>query len=221
MSDKILQQIIDDPRAAVYIDMADRHLEQIGYTEHGRRHAMFVSQQAGYILEKLNFPEKSTQLAGAAGFLHDIGNFISRNGHNLFSAFLAKEIMENNGFSIEDTAVVMSAIGNHEEESVEITNEVTAAIIIADKADVHRSRVRNRNFISFDIHDRVNYAVTQSKLEIDPEKKEITLIMEIDTEISEVVEYFEIFLSRMLLCKKAAEYLGTKFSMFINNVKLI
>ncbi len=218
---KVLQQVMDDPRTAVYIDLADRHLEQIGYTEHGRRHALFVSQRAGYILERLGFPAKSILLAGAAGYLHDIGNFIGRVNHNVFSAFVAKDILENNGFSIEDAAVVMSAIGNHEEESVEITSAVTAAVIVADKADVHRTRVRNRNFISFDIHDRVNYAVTQSGLEVDGEEKQIKLNLEIDTGISEVVEYFEIFLTRMLLCRRAAEYLGTRFSMFINNVKLI
>ncbi len=218
---RVLQQVMDDPRTAVYLDMADRHLEQIGYTEHGRRHALFVSQRAGYILERLGFPEKSVLLACTAGYLHDIGNFIGRASHNVFSAFVAKEILEHNGFGIEDTAVVMSAIGNHEEENVEITSVVTAAIIIADKADVNRTRVRNRNFISFDIHDRVNYAVTLSKLEVDSGKKEIVLDIEIDTEISEVVEYFEIFLTRMLLCKKAAEYLETRFSMLINSVKLI
>lgn len=219
--DKVLQQIMDDPRTAVYIDMADQHLERIGYTEHGRRHALFVSQRAGYILEKLDFHDKHIQLAMVGGYLHDLGNLISRNNHGLSSALLAKEILEKNGFDIEDTAIVMSAIGNHEDEGGEITNEITAALIIADKTDVQRGRVRNRSFISFDIHDRVNYAVTESILDIDASNKEIILNLIVDTTISEVIEYFEIFLSRMLLCRRAAEYLGTKFSMFINNVKLI
>jgi metal-dependent HD superfamily phosphatase/phosphodiesterase len=216
-----LQHIMDDPRTIIYIDMADQHLERIGYTEHGRKHAEFVSQRAGYILEKLGFPEKSIRLAAIAGYLHDLGNLISRNNHGFSSAFLAKDILAENGFSIEDTALIMSAIGNHEDNGGEITSEITAAIIIADKTHVHRSRVRNKNFITFDIHDRVNYAVTESKIDINSAKKEIILNLVIDTEISEVVEYFEIFLSRMLLCKRAAEYLETKFSMFINNVKLI
>ena len=216
-----LQHIINDQRTVIYLDMADQHLEHIGYTEHGRKHAEFVSQRAGYILENLGFPEKSIRLAAIAGYLHDLGNLISRMNHRFSSAFLAKDILDENGFSIEDTAVVMSAIGNHEDDGGEITNEITAALIIADKTHVHRARVRNRNFISFDIHDRVNYAVTESRIDVDRVKKEIALNLVIDTEISEVVEYFEIFLTRMLLCKKAAEYLETKFSMFINNVKLI
>ena len=216
-----LENIINDQRTVIYLDMADQHLERIGYTEHGRKHAEFVSQRAGYILENLGFPEKSIRLAAIAGYLHDLGNLISRMNHRFSSAFLAKDILDENGFSIEDTAIVMSAIGNHEDDGGEITNEITAALIIADKTHVHRARVRNRNFISFDIHDRVNYAVTESRIDVDRVKKEIALNLVIDTEISEVVEYFEIFLTRMLLCKKAAEYLETKFSMFINNVKLI
>lgn len=216
-----LQNIINDQRTVIYLDMADQHLERIGYTEHGRKHAEFVSQRAGFILESLGFPEKSIRLAAISGYLHDLGNLISRMNHRFSSAFLAKDILDENGFSIEDTAIVMSAIGNHEDDGGEITNEITAALIIADKTHVHRARVRNRNFISFDIHDRVNYAVTESRIDVDRVKKEIALHLVIDTEISEVVEYFEIFLTRMLLCKKAAEYLETKFSMFINNVKLI
>ena len=216
-----LEHIINDQRTVIYLDMADQHLERIGYTEHGRKHAEFVSQRAGFILENLGFPEKSIRLAAIAGYLHDLGNLISRMNHRFSSAFLAKDILDENGFSIEDTAIVMSAIGNHEDDGGEITNEITAALIIADKTHVHRARVRNRNFISFDIHDRVNYAVTESRIDVDRVKKEIALNLVIDTEISEVVEYFEIFLTRMLLCKKAAEYLETKFSMFINNVKLI
>ncbi len=216
-----LNKVISDPRTIVYIDMADQHLERIGYTEHGRKHAEFVSQRAGYILEKLGFPEKSVRLASIAGYLHDLGNLISRTNHGFSSAFLAKDILDGNGFTVEDTAVIMSAIGNHEDEGGEITSEITAAIIIGDKTHVHRSRVRNRNFISFDIHDRVNYAVTESRIDADGASKQINLNLTIDTGISEVVEYFEIFLSRMLLCKRAAEYLGTRFSMYINNVKLI
>ncbi len=220
-SNGTLQKVISDPRTVVYIDMADQHLERIGYTEHGRKHAEFVSQRAAYILEKLGFPDKSVRLAAIAGYLHDLGNLISRTNHGFSSAFLAKDILDENNFSIEDTATIMSAVGNHEDDGGEITNEITAAIIIGDKTHVHRSRVRNRNFISFDIHDRVNYAVTESRIDVDSAAKQIILNLAIDTGISEVVEYFEIFLSRMLLCKRAAEYLGTKFSMFINNVKLI
>jgi metal-dependent HD superfamily phosphatase/phosphodiesterase len=219
--DNSIQQIINDPRTRSYINLADQHLERIGYTEHGENHARFVSERAAFILRSLGFSEKTIKLAAVAGYLHDLGNLISRNNHGLSSAFLSKDILLDNGFSIEDTAIVMSAIGNHEDDGSEITNEITAAVIIADKTHVHRSRVRNRNFITFDIHDRVNYAVTESNIDVDKEKKEITLNLVIDTEISEVVEYFEIFLSRMLLCKRAAEYLETKFSMFINKVKLI
>lgn len=216
-----LKKIMDDARTNVYITLADQHLERIGYTEHGKYHAQFVSERAGFILKMLRFPEKIITLAEVAGYLHDLGNLISRNNHGLSSAFLAKDILLDNGFTIEETATIMSAIGNHEDDGSEITNEITAAVIIADKTHVHRNRVRNRNFITFDIHDRVNYAVTESTINVDNERKEIMLNLAIDTQISEVVEYFEIFLSRMLLCKKAAEYLDTKFSMFINNVKLI
>jgi len=219
--DKILHRVINDPRTVVYIDMADQHLERIGYTEHGRRHAALVSQRAGYILRSLNFPSDDIRFAQIAGYLHDLGNLISRSNHGLSSAFLARDILADSGFGIEDAAIVMSTLGNHEDEGGEITTSVTAGVIIADKTDVHRSRVRNKNFISFDIHDRVNYAVTQAVFNVEPAKKEIVLYLTIDTTISEVVEYFEIFLSRMLLCKKAAEYLETTFSMFINKVKLI
>ncbi|MGB9736066.1 MAG: phosphohydrolase [bacterium] len=221
VKDISLQRIINDPRTHIYITMADQHLERIGYTEHGKYHAEFVSDRAAFILKMLGFPDKIVTLAAVAGYLHDLGNLISRNNHGLSSAFLAKDILLDNEFTIEETATVMSAIGNHEDDGSEITNEITAAVIIADKTHVHRNRVRNRNFITFDIHDRVNYAVTESRIDVDSTKKEILLNLVIDTRISEVVEYFEIFLSRMLLCKRAAEYLDTKFSMFINNVKLI
>ena len=209
------------PFIKTYLEKADKYLEAIGYTEHGLRHAKIVSKSTQYILTSLKYPEKTVMLAGIAGYLHDIGNLISRTNHGITSALIAQKILEQMEMPLDETISVMSAIANHDEHVGEPTDEMAAALIIADKADVHRSRVRNENFISFDIHDRVNFAVTKSFLTIDEKKMMIKLELVIDTKISHVMEYFEIFIDRMILCRKAAKLLDCRFGLIINEVKLL
>ena len=207
-------------RALTYIESADRYLEAIGYTEHGFRHCDIVSKTACRILKKLGYDETIAALAEAAGFLHDIGNMLGRRNHHRMGAFLAKEILEEEGYDIASVVTAMRAIVIHEEDEGVIPDEVCAALVIADKADVHRSRVRNPNMVTEDIHDRVNYAATESELSVKPEERIITLDLTIDTRISQVIEYFEIFLARMSACRKAAKVLGCEFNLFINTIRM-
>jgi len=220
MSEITLDSIRRNELVRVYIKKADEHLEVIGYTEHGFRHANIVSKLSCDIIHKLGYPERMTELAAIAGFLHDIGNVVGRNNHGTAAAIIAMGVLEKLGMGPEEVVTIMSAIGNHEEEQGDPTNIISSALIIADKADVHRSRVRNPNMISFDIHDRVNYAATESSLKVDAELKSIVLDITIDTNISQVMEYFEIFLSRMVMCRKAAAFLGCNFHLVINGVML-
>ncbi len=208
-------------KARVYIEMADRYLESIGYTEHGLRHADIASRTAFKILEELSFDGRDAELAAVAGFLHDIGNMAGRVQHHRIGAVLAKEILEDLGFDLREIGRIMAAIVTHEEdEGVVKPDPVTAALVIADKSDVHRSRVRTSGSISEDIHDRVNYAATEGDLFVDAEKRTITLSIVIDTRISQVIEYFQIFLSRMAECRKAARALGCEFRLFINENRM-
>ncbi len=206
----------------VLIKRADLCLEAIGYTEHGFRHTAFVSENAKKVLKELKYDDRMCELAAIAGYMHDIGNSINRVNHPHLGAILSKDILEKAGMDIEETAVIMGAIGNHDESfGGEPVNPVSAALILADKSDVHRSRVRSTDQLSFDIHDRVNYAAIHSLLRVDKEQKIITLELSIDTQISQVMEYFEIFLSRMIICKKAAKFLGCKFKLEINEYSLL
>ncbi len=207
-------------RALTYIESADRYLEALGYTEHGFRHSDIVSKTAYDILKKLGYDNATAALAAAAGFLHDTGNMLGRQSHHRMGAFLAKEILEEEGYEVASVVKVMRAIVIHEEDEGVIPDEVCAALIIADKADVHRSRVRNPNMVTEDIHDRVNYAATESELSIKPEEKLIALDLTIDTRISQVIEYFEIFLARMTACRRAAKVLGCEFNLFINTIRM-
>jgi metal-dependent HD superfamily phosphatase/phosphodiesterase len=209
-----------NPRALTYIESADRYLEAIGYTEHGFRHCDIVSKTAFRILKKLGYAETVASLAEAAGFLHDIGNMLGRRNHHRMGALLAKEILEEEGYDIPSVVAAMRAIVIHEEDEGVIPDEICAAMVIADKADVHRSRVRNPNMVTEDIHDRVNYAATESTLSVKPDEKIITLDLTIDTRISQVIEYFEIFLARMTACRKAAKVLDCEFNLFINNTRM-
>ncbi len=215
-----IENLVNNPRARLYIDAADRYLESIGYTEHGLRHCSIVSKNASRILKRLSYPEKTAMLAASAGFLHDIGNMLGRSMHHKMGALLAKEVLEEVGFSAADIVRVMTAIVVHEEDEGAIPDEVAAALLIADKSDVHRSRVRNPSMLTEDIHDRVNYAATESDLAVEPDRRLITLSLVIDTRISQVIEYFEIFLSRMTACRRAAKVLGTEFELFINNTRM-
>ncbi len=207
-------------RALTYIEAADRYLEALGYTEHGFRHCDIVSKSAFHILNKLNYDNMQAVLAAAAGLLHDIGNMLGRNDHHRMSALLAKEVLEEEGYGLESIIKVMRAIIIHEEDNGFVPDEIAAALMIADKSDVHRSRVRNPSMVTEDIHDRVNYAATESELSVRSEERLIRLELTIDTRISQVIEYFEIFLDRMTSCRKAAKVLDCEFNLFINNTRM-
>ena len=216
-----LEDVKNDKEVNVLVDNTERQLTELGYTEHGRRHIGIVSEIAGNILEELGYSEREIELARIAGYLHDIGNSINRMDHAHTGAILAYDILKRLGMPLEDAAEIMMAIGNHDENSGTAVSTVSAALILADKSDVHRSRVRNENLSRFDIHDRVNYAVEEAKVEVDTENKKIYLKLKIDTEICPVIKYFEIFLDRMLMCKKAASYLDVWFHLEINGVVLL
>ncbi len=193
---------------------------KLGYTEHGIRHAGIVASGAMEVMSKLGYSEREAELAGVAGFLHDIGNAVSRENHSQVGAILASQLIRDLLLP-EEMLDIMNAIGNHDEENGIPANPITAAVIISDKSDVHRERVRNLHTISFDIHDRVNYAVLNRDLIINPDRKEVILSLDVDTSSFEVVEYFEIFLSRMIMCKRAATVLGVSFKLLINNIQII
>ena len=204
-----------------YIKKADESLNAIGYTEHSFAHVTKVAETAGEILEKTGHSEHEAELARIAGFMHDIGNLVNRSEHSQSGAVMAFRILDNLDMPAEDVATVVTAIGNHDEGTGIPVDAVSAALILADKTDVRRSRVRNAEEISIDIHDRVNYSVTGSKLDIDNESMSITLVLDIDTTLGSVMDYFEIFMSRMLLCRQAAEKLGLQFKLMINEQQLI
>ena len=216
-----LEDVKNNKKVKIYIEKSDKYLESIGYTEHGFRHAKITAKIAEDVLARLKFPSGEVELAGIAGYLHDIGNLMGRDFHGQGGSLLAANILEEAGMETEKIATVLGAIGNHEDEEHIPANAVSAAVILADKSDVHKSRVRNPSMIKFDIHDRVNYAAKKSILKVDNEKKNITLELIIDTSISQVMEYFEIFLTRMNVCRKAANFLNCSFNLIINNVKLL
>ena len=199
-----------------YITQADASLIALGYTEHSFAHVTKCAEAAASLLSQLGYDERHVELARIAGYMHDIGTVINRSDHAQSGAIMAFRILDKMGMAPEDVAVVITAIGNHDEHTAFPVNAVAAALILADKTDVRRSRVRNRATIHFDIHDRVNYAVERADLVLNREAKTLTLQLTIDTEICSVMDYFEIFLSRMLLCRKAAEYFGLQFKMIAN-----
>lgn len=204
-----------------YITEADRSLSALGFTEHSFAHVGKVADTAAYILSVLDFDEHKIELAKIAAYLHDIGNVINRVEHSQSGAVMAFRILDNLNMPPRDIANIITAIGNHDEGTGVPVDEISAALILADKSDVRRSRVRNRDKTKFDIHDRVNYSVTYSSLVISEDKKEIRLSLKIDTEYSSIMDYFEIFMERMLLCRKAAEKLGLVFKLSINEQQLI
>ena len=216
-----LEQVEKNPKVIIYLQKADEYMEAIGYTEHGKRHASIAAKIAHEILTKLGYPPREAELASIAAYLHDIGNLVNRSDHGQTSALIAYNLLTEMGMDHKEITAIMGAIGNHEEERGDPISSVAAATIIADKSDVHRSRVRNPSMIKFDIHDRVNYAVERSIVKIDPDNKKISYILRIDTQISQVMEYFEIFLSRMVISKRAANYLKCDFELIINDVKLL
>lgn len=205
----------------IYITKADESLIALGYTEHSFAHVMKVATTAEYILSTLGYPQKDIELAQIACYLHDIGNLINREDHAQSGAILAFRILKDMNASPDEIATVVTAIGNHDESTAFAVNSVAAALILADKTDVRRTRVRNADTSNFDIHDRVNYSVKKSTVRINEDKTEISLSLTIDPKFYSALEYFEIFLGRMILCRKAAEKLDLKFRMNINNQQIL
>ncbi len=205
----------------VYILQADNTMRALGFTEHSFAHVTKCAEIASGLLQDLGYGPHEVELARIAGYMHDIGNAINRAEHAQSGALMAFSILERMGMPPEDISVIISAIGNHDEHSATAVNAVAAALILADKTDVRRSRVRNRDTITFDIHDRVNYAVEDAQLNLDKTGGAIALRLTINTEICAVMDYFEIFLERMLLCRKAAEFLGIQFKLVINGLSLL
>lgn len=204
-----------------YIKQADMTLNAMGYTEHSFVHASKVAKVTKIILSKLGFSKKSIVLGQIAGYMHDIGNVINRADHAQTGAIMAFTLLNKLNMPDSDIASIITAIGHHDETTAYPANAVTAAMIIADKTDVRRTRVRNTDVPNFDIHDRVNYAVVKSMVEIRGEENHIYLILDIDTKICPVMDYFEIFLNRMILCRKAAKYLNTEFKLIINDLEMM
>ncbi len=204
-----------------YINQADESLKALGYTEHSFAHVTTVANTAKYILSTLGHSVHDIELVQIAAYLHDIGNLINRVEHSQSGAILAFHILHKMQMSAEDIAMVATAIGNHDEGTGVAVNHIAAALILGDKSDVRRSRVRNQDFTTFDIHDRVNYSVIKSSVDIDQEHTNLQLSLEIDTKFGSIMDYFEIFMDRMLLCRKAAEKLGLKFKLIINNQQII
>ncbi|MCD6362247.1 MAG: HD domain-containing protein [Armatimonadetes bacterium] len=217
------ESLRDDPDVRELLLAADMQMEAIGYTEHGIRHARKVADIAGDILQSLErYDDRQVELARIAGLLHDIGNMIHRNTHAMSSALLAFDLLRERGMPLREITQVVAAIGSHDEaEDGKPTTDIGAAVIIADKADVARERVRNPVMAAFDIHDRINYAARSTTLRVDAAARTISLIIEIDLEIGSVMEYFEIFLERMVISRKAAQMLGCSFGLLINDVRLI
>ena len=215
------QEIARNENVRTYIQRADESLVALGYTEHSFAHVTHVAQTAGDILTTLGFDDHTVEIAKIAGYLHDIGNLVNRVEHSQSGAVMAFRILNDMDFPVEDIATIVTAIGNHDEGTGVPVNAVAAALILADKADVRRSRVRNRDISKFDIHDRVNYSVTDSKLTIRDDRKVVTLELTVDPAFSSVMDYFEIFLQRMTFCCKAANKLGMQFKLTINGQVLI
>jgi len=216
-----IQSLIKNHEINVLFKNAERYLEANGYTEHSYRHVGLTAKNAANILRTLSKEQRQIELTEIAGFLHDIGNAANRIEHANTGAILAYGILKRLGMDIDEAAEIMLAIANHDEGSGAPVSDISAALILADKSDVHRSRVKNKDFSTFDIHDRVNYAVVKSEIYVDIKRKTAVLKLDIDIEICPVMDYFEIFLSRMTMNRKAAEYLGLKFELIINNSKLL
>ena len=215
------KEITKNEAIKTYIVRADESLGALGFTEHSFSHVLHVAKTAGYILETMGYDERTVELAKIAGYLHDIGNLVNRKDHSQSGAVMAWSILNDMNCDPGEMATIVTAIGNHDEGTGVPVNAVAAAMILADKADVRRSRVRNKDFATFDIHDRVNYSVQKSALKINEEKTCVTLELTVDTQFGSVMDYFEIFLQRMILCRKAAEKLGLKFDLIINDQQLI
>lgn len=215
------EEIKNNSAVQTYVRAADETLAALGFTEHSYAHVTAVAEKTGYILSTLGYDDRTVELGKIAGYLHDIGNLINRVDHSQSGAMMAFRILDHLGFPPEETAVIVAAIGNHDEGTGVPVSPVAAALILADKSDVRRNRVRNTELASFDIHDRVNYSVTKSELKINEAHTIIKLKLQVDTHFGSVMEYFEIFMGRMILCRKAAEKLGLHFKLLINENQLL
>lgn len=215
------QEIKNNEEINTYIRQADLSLSELGFTEHSFAHVTLVAEKAGYILEALGYPERTIELAKIAGYLHDIGNLVNRVEHSQSGAIMAFRILDHLKFPPDEIGQIVSAIGNHDEGTGVPVSALAAALILADKSDVRRNRVRNQDISNFDIHDRVNYSVTKAELKINEAHTLIKLKLTVDTYYGSVMDYFEIFLQRMILCRKAAEKLGLQFKLMINEQQLM
>ena len=215
------QDILKNEEVNAYIKKGNANLDVLGFTDHSQAHSGLVAERAADILEKLGYGEHEMELARIAGYMHDIGNVVNRKNHAEYGALLANDILKDTDMPLEDRVIVVSAIGNHDEGTGGAKDPVSAALIIADKTDVRRNRVTEKEQAKFDIHDRVNYAVTNTTLTVDKEKMEITLDLEVDESICSMYEYFDIFLGRMMMSRGAAEMLGAKFRLRVNGGKVL
>ena len=216
-----LEDVIKNEEVQAFVNASQKQLEALGYTEHSNRHIGIVSKRTGEILQKLGFSERTIELGKIAGYLHDIGNCVNRVDHAHTGAILTYNILKEMGMSAEERTEIMMAIGNHDEKTGTAVSDISAALILADKSDVHRDRVVNTNMSTFDIHDRVNYAVTDAKIELSGEARKITLRLTIDSQICPVLDYFQIFMDRTMMSKYAAKYLHIWFELIINDIKLL
>ncbi len=214
------EEILHHPEVLALLERGNENLGVLGFTDHSKAHCALVAERAGYILRKLGYSDHEEELAKIAGFMHDIGNAINRTHHAEIGAILANDILKNE-MSMADRIAVIAAIGNHDESTGGAKDPISAALVLADKTDVRRNRVRTKEKEKFDIHDRVNYAVTGSSLKVDPVEKKISLNLQIDEDICTMYEYFDIFLGRMLMCRGAAEMLGCKFRLTVNGGKVL
>ncbi|NLT58206.1 MAG: HD domain-containing protein [Clostridiales bacterium] len=215
------ERVKNDPAVNTYIIQADEALLALGFTEHSLAHVTRTAETAHYILTALGHPAREAELAQIAGYLHDIGNLVNRVGHAQSGALMALPILERLDATAEEAAAIVNAIGNHDEGAAAATTPIAAALILGDKADVRRSRVRNKDKVTFDIHDRVNYSAKRASVKINEEKTLIKLKLTVDTRYCSIMDYFEIFLGRMLLCRKAAERLDLQFKLIINEQQLV
>lgn len=215
------KEIKKDKEIKAYIQKGNEKLGAMGYTDHSEKHCILVAERAGLILKKFDYPEHTVELAKMAGFLHDIGNSVNRSHHAEYGALLANEWMKKTDITMEDRITIMSAIANHDESTGGAFDPVSAALILADKTDVRRNRVRDKEKAAYDMHDRVNYAVTESRLKISRSKKQISLNLQIDESICTMYEYFDIFLQRMQMCRRAAGILDARFRLTANGSKIL
>lgn len=213
--------LLENEEVKAFLKKGNENLGVLGYTDHSEKHCAIVAKRAGMILKEFGYSKREIELAEIAGALHDIGNAVNRKNHGEYGALLANDLLKNMGMSLEDRVLVVSAIGHHDESTGGAVDPISAALILADKTDVRRNRVRTKEKASFDKHDRVNYAVTSASVKLNLEKHVISLNLQIDEEICTMYEYFEIFLGRMMMCRQAAEVLGAKFKLLANGSKVL